>query len=796
MKLSYASFITASVMAILSVAPAFSPAAYTFSNSISAVAVDDDSLSDSQLDSDSEYSSDRVVSGDYVYSVLSDGSACIEEFRGDAGDITVPDSIDNLKVTALGDDTFNNTGVTSVTIPASITSVGKYTFSDCYALTNIFVEDGSDSFKSVDGILFSKDGKSIFAYPQCKSGDSYKIPDGVENIETAAFYASTLSSVSFPASLSSIAHHAFSYNERISSIDLTGTKITSIDDMAFAYCTSLSSVLLPTELTSIGSGSFAGCSAITEFKIPDKVTSIGQNAFAGTGLKSITVPQSVETIGYCAFGYDADLKAVEGFVVKGVKGSAAESYCTESDDENNYVNNFTFKEADQNELQYNGLKESQSGYFKYAVVNGEAYITSCGSSVDKPEIPSEIDGHPVTRIYGGAFMQAACTKVVIPDSVKMIDIMAFSGCTMLKELSLPEGLTEIKAEAFSGCSALQSVTIPASCTTIGDNAFADCSKLQKILVADGSSSFSSIGGVLFNASKDTIVRYPMGISAKSYTVPSSVKTIHPFAFSHVASLSSIDLGSVSSIGEDAFTNCTGLKSITIPDSVTELKTKSSGTFSGCSSLKSVKLGKNLKTIGDSSFYDCTSLSEVSFPKNLKVISSYAFYDCPKLLSVRLGNKLTEINTAALGYLYDESSSKDVAVKGFKIYADKNSGGANYAKICKFTCVSDTYPVFGLNVRKGACIGALALLGVLILAAVTSIVVKLLKKRKNTKKAALLKQNAADAINNLKNAAESLNSVSDTASASSDTSDISQNSASDKASAPTDTSSSDKKSDEN
>ena len=72
----------------------------------------------------------------------------------------------------------------------------------------------------------------------------------------------------------------------------------------------------------------------------------------------------------------------------------------------------------------------------------------------------------MTKIYGGAFYQGYCSKIVIPDSVKMIDIMAFSGCEDLKEIVLPEGLEEIKAEAFSGCTSLESITIPASCKKV------------------------------------------------------------------------------------------------------------------------------------------------------------------------------------------------------------------------------------------------------------------------------------------------------------------------------------------
>jgi hypothetical protein len=66
-------------------------------------------------------------------------------------------------------------------------------------------------------------------------------------------------------------------------------------------------------------------------------------SFAGTGLKEVTIPENVTSIGFCAFGYEEDMETVvDGFVVHGVSGSQAETYCTDSDDDNDYANNFTF----------------------------------------------------------------------------------------------------------------------------------------------------------------------------------------------------------------------------------------------------------------------------------------------------------------------------------------------------------------------------------------------------------------------------------------------------------------------
>ena len=363
----------------------------------------------------------------------------------------------------------------------------------------------------------------------------------------------------------------------------------------------------------------------------------------------------------------------------------------------------------------------------------------------------------MTKIYGGAFYQGYCSKIVIPDSVKMIDIMAFSGCEDLKEIVLPEGLEEIKAEAFSGCTSLESITIPASCKIIGDNAFANCTSLVSIEVAEGNTAYSSDGGILFDAAKETLVKYPLGIKSKSYKVPDSVKTISEFAFLDASDLTSIDLNNVTEIKEDAFSYCTGLKSITIPDDVTALVTKSDGTFAGCTSLETVKLGKNMKSIGEKTFDGCTSLKKINFPKKLEVISDYAFYDCSSLKKVRLGDNITEIGASALGFIYDSEQETAVAVEGFKIYANKNTKGAEYAENCGLECVTNTYGIFGVNVNKGFAITVASALAAGVIALIAVFTTKKIKKNSAEKQIEEAKKQAALAVQ--KRAEEAENSES-------------------------------------
>jgi hypothetical protein len=145
--------------------------------------------------------------------------------------VTIPDS-----VTSIGDYAFLRcTGLTSIAIPSSVTSIGDYAFKDCTGLASISVDSANPNYQSIDGALYSKDGKTLIAYPAGKSGSAYVIPSSV----------------------------------------------TAIGDYAFAGCAGLTSVTIPDSVKTIGDHTFEDCAALTSVTIPSSVTSIGYDAFYG-----------------------------------------------------------------------------------------------------------------------------------------------------------------------------------------------------------------------------------------------------------------------------------------------------------------------------------------------------------------------------------------------------------------------------------------------------------------------------------------------------------------------------------
>ena len=153
--------------------------------------------------------------------------------------ITIPSTVTSIGEYAF----FGCESLSSITIPASVTSIGHYAFLYCSSLSSIIVDDDNQNYKSEDGVLFSKDGKTLICCPGGKSGD-YTIPSSVTRIVYDAFYeCKNLSSVTIPSS------------------------VTNIEEWAFAYCESLSSLTIPASVTSIGEAAFYGCSNLKTINV-------------------------------------------------------------------------------------------------------------------------------------------------------------------------------------------------------------------------------------------------------------------------------------------------------------------------------------------------------------------------------------------------------------------------------------------------------------------------------------------------------------------------------------------------
>ncbi len=661
--------------------------------------VAEEEQAETEENNEAQPENDYVVSGDFMYSVIDDGTVCIMGCTSTETDLVIPESIDGMTVSELSGKAFGDSPdqiYETISIPVSVTYISEDNpFMYCPNLREITVDSANENYISENGVIYLKDKSKLICYPSAKEGKNFDIPEGVKEIGTAGIYNTKLGEIKFPSTLENIGNFGVGGNSNLKSADMSGTVLEVIGVAGFTECTSLGEVLLPDTLWKIDGGAFINCGSLEEITLPDFLTCVGQYAFMGTSLTKIQIPDSVTEIGYSAFGYSDETTAVDGFLIIGSYGSAAHTYATDSDKEYDYANDFEFTtpEAAEEQEEYNSFDKSMYEDFEYTSINGEAVITGCQSVDVAIEVPSEINGMPVTRIYTSAFEGCTAEEIIIPDSVKTIDKLAFYNCSYLKNLTL-NGAETIGESAFVMCNALENITISGNCKTIeGSEPFMSCILLQSINITDGDGEYSSENGVLYNKDKSVLLAYPASKSDKKFNIPDSVKEVGMSAFFNNFYLEEVELPNVEKIGAYA--------------------------FEGSKSLKKAVLSKNLKTVDVYAFADCSSLTGIRVYESTDTIGDYAFGYKFNSGAVESGETVSEDNM--------------ITVDGFKIYADEGSTAYQYAKACGIEVVSGTVEIFGKNVVAGFLWTVLGIIAALIIGLTGFFVVKNVKKKKAGKR---------------------------------------------------------------
>ncbi|MBE6619272.1 MAG: leucine-rich repeat domain-containing protein [Ruminococcaceae bacterium] len=250
----------------------------------------------------------------------------------------------------------------------------------------------------------------------------------------------------------------------------------------------------------------------------------------------------------------------------------------------------------------------------------------------------------VTSIGGSAFFGcSSLTSITILDSVTSIGDSAFSRCSGLTSITIGNSVTSIGKYAFYGCTGLTSITIPDSVTSIGRSAFVGCSGLTSITIP--------FVGATKNGTSNTHFGYIFGaelFSNNSKYVPLMLKTV-------------IITGGTS-IGDDAFWDCSGLTSITIGNNVTSV---GKSAFSGCSGLTSITIPNSVTSIGRYAFYDCRGLTSITIPNSVTSIGNWAFSGCSGLTSINFQGTKAQWNKITLGsdWKYDSGITHIICTDG-------------------------------------------------------------------------------------------------------------------------------------
>ena len=403
----------------------------------------------------------------YAYRENADHTITITDFLGpvdstetpDPYIITVPTELNRRKVTGLGESSFSGiyssdhpknynlrsfcNQIQSVTIPESVTSIGKSAFEHCSKLDSL----------TINGVATSMIG--AYAFNGCTSLTSLSLVGSFQTIGDYAFAYCGMTSLTINANITSIGEFAFS-SCSLTSLSLTGN-VQKIGDYAFAYCTSLTSLSLTGNVQKIGDHAFYSCSSLNTVTFPKSPTSIGSHAFDScTGLGSIEIPGTVTEIGDYAF-IDAGLTSVT--IDEGVKSTGAYMFYKCGN-----LTTVTLPES---------LTTIADGSFAFC------------SNLDHVKIPAR-----VTCIGDGAFSNCtSLSEITLQDGVKTIGASAFLSCRGLTSITLPDSVTDIGKDAFWYCSNLKSITIPENVTAIKSGTFGWCSSLKDITLPAGLTSF-------------------------------------------------------------------------------------------------------------------------------------------------------------------------------------------------------------------------------------------------------------------------------------------------------------------
>lgn len=610
---------------------------------------------------------------DYLlYTKQEDNTITITGCLSDAAEITIPDQIEELPVTIIGENAFNGcASLTEIHIPNSITGIGNGAFSGCSSLIDLAIPSSITSI-----------GEDAFS--GCSGLTSVTIPDSVTSIGGGAFHncsglkdvyiadVAKWCEIDFGSSSSNpIGYVDNLYVNNVLTTDLViPDGVASISEYAFFGCACLTSVAIPDSVASISEYAFYNCDGLTSITIPDSVTSIGEDAFYGcSNLTSVTMSKGLTTIGNEAFYYCNKLTSIE----------IPDSVTSIGDE--------AFREC--------------SGLDSVYISDLAAYLnTDFADDTANPMYYAD-------KLYVGGKRVAGTLE--IPNGVTKIPAYAFDGCDGITSVTILDNvINSIGNNAFSGCDGLKDVYYNSSYKdvskmSIGNynsaltNSKIHCNDLEAskwgcdivawFLDDEGTLTISGTGDMrdygyynhVFNytpwyddRTNITKVVVDIGIisigdqafsgcrSLTSVTIPDSVTSIGDFAFYNCGGLTDVFIpGSVTSVGEAAFGDCNGIKDVYIADIAKWCEIYFYGYNSNplyCADnlyindilTTNLIIPDSVTRIGVYAFYGCKGLTNITIPNSVTIIGEKAFYNCTGLKTVRYCGNSDKWNDMYIG----------------------------------------------------------------------------------------------------------------------------------------------------
>ena len=467
----------------------------------------------------SVYGADEIE-GDYQYSEDSNGEITITSYLGNEAIVTIPEKLAGKTVTKIGDNAFINCKtINKVIIQSNIQTVGNSAFKSCSNLQEVVLSEGLIELKP---FAFGKTAIKSINIPLSLTKSEYNLDSGWNGYGGPFTDCANLQTITFTKERNEIPTGLFAGVTGLESVTIPDS-VTKINENAFLKCTKLNSINLGNGVKEIGAGAFDNCISLKNIKIPSNVQIIGNSAFKNcSNLQEVVLSEGLIELKAFAFGKTA-IKSIN------IPLSLTKSEYNLDSGWNGYGGPFT----------------------------NCANLKTITFTEGREEIP--------TGLFEGLI---GLESVTIPDSVTKINDHAFLRCINLTTVDLGKGVKELTTGVFANCYSLKNIKIPGNVQIIGESAFKNCSNLQSVIFSEG------------------------------------LVELKAFAFGYTA-----------------------IESVTIPKSLTKSEYNYGGPFVGCTNLTTAFLTEGMSEIPTGLFGEVKGLKSITIPNSVTKVNENAFLRC-------------------------------------------------------------------------------------------------------------------------------------------------------------------------
>ena len=525
---------------------------------------------------------------------------------------------------------YANTTSSTFTVPKEVTEIKTYAIKG--SVKNVKFEAGGTEPLIIGDNAFASVARNLLTLELPKDRP-------VSILGSAFSQASKLTSLVIPANVTDIGGNAFNGASGLTSLVFEegeeGSALRSIGYAAFTNCSKITTVTFPKGLKSIGESAFSGCKLLTTVNFNEDLEGIDTNAFTSTAIEEVVLPAYLATLGKTPFGRNTSSQTYT--VLKKI---------TLSDKLNSIENVFAFKD---------NFGDYYVPVEEIIVPATNEYLTNGTRTVDGEEVADTrvvytkdktkllyytygnttedfVIADTVTTIANYAFFKVKLSSFTVTDKIISIGDKAFYDSD-ISTLTFADrtNVLEIGEYAFYSNNIFGELNLPAEISNIGAYAFYNCSLVTSISFGENSKLYE-IGNYAFR-----------GTSISEIVIPANLQSFGS-AFYGITTLETVTFEpncAVTEIADNAFTNCTSLSNIELPNGVY---------YIGASAFKStalttLNLGQNIQTIGASAF-ESSDLESVIIPGRVSLIAEKAFYNCTSLNSITLGDGIENIDKYA------------------------------------------------------------------------------------------------------------------------------------------------------